>query len=79
MVRPKFYSKYTACASSEFQNSNEWRIYDLITRHFLACCSDDAHGEQTAITIEIGGERFVATGLIVQQQNFLKIYPFERW
>lgn len=23
---------------------NEWRVYDLISRHFLACCSKDAVG-----------------------------------
>lgn len=22
----------------------EWRVYDLIARHFLACCSKDAVG-----------------------------------
>lgn len=22
----------------------EWKVYDLISRHFLACCSKDAFG-----------------------------------
>ena len=28
----------------------------LVTRHFLACCSRDAAGMQTHVTIEIAGE-----------------------
>lgn len=25
--------------------NEEWRVYDLISRHFLACCSKDAVGD----------------------------------
>lgn len=37
-------------------------MYELVVRHFLACCSDDARGQRTTIKVEMGGETFTATG-----------------
>ena len=34
---------------------NEWKVYDLISRHFLACCSKDALGEEFEVRADIGG------------------------
>ena len=31
-------------ANTTTLSRNEWRVYDLISRHFLACCSKDAIG-----------------------------------
>lgn len=36
---------------------NEARVYELITRHFLACVSKDAVGKETNVTIDINGEK----------------------
>ena len=33
----------------------EWKIYDLISRHFLACCSKDATGEESEVIADVGG------------------------
>lgn len=44
----------------------EWRVYDLISRHFLACCSQDAVGIESAIIAEIGRERFKASHLTIK-------------
>jgi len=38
------------------------RVYEFITRRFLACCSKDAEGFQTTVDIVAGGESFSATG-----------------
>lgn len=57
----------------------EKRLYEFITRHFLACCSDDARGEQTTVEIEIAGERFHCEGLVVLEKNYLDVYPYENW
>ncbi len=58
----------------------EKRVFDLVARHFLACCSRDAIGHRTVTTIEIGPyERFTASGLAISQRNWLDVYPFERW
>jgi DNA topoisomerase-3 len=54
-------------------------LYEFITRHFLACCSDDAHGWETTVTIDINGEVFSASGLAIQEYNWLGVYPYEKW
>jgi Topoisomerase IA len=57
----------------------EWKVYELITRHFLACCSQDAVGSETQIKIDIQGETFTAKGLVVKERNWLEVYPYEKW
>ena len=42
---------------------DEKRVYEYITRRFLACCSKDAEGWQTTVDVVYGGEEFSATGL----------------
>lgn len=37
-------------------------LYEFIVRHFLASCSKDAVGQETNVTIDIGGEAFRTTG-----------------
>jgi len=39
-------------------DANEWKIYELLTRHFLATISKDAVGSETTIQAEMGGEEF---------------------
>lgn len=38
----------TKCASPRQLNGSEWKLYDFIVRHFLACCADDAKGNGTS-------------------------------
>ncbi|KAM9305439.1 DNA topoisomerase 3-alpha [Gastrophryne carolinensis] len=58
---------------------NEQRIYEFIVRHFLACCSQDAQGQETTVEIDIAAERFVAHGLMIIARNYLDVYPYEKW
>ena len=58
---------------------NEGRVYELITRHFLACVSRDAQGHETTVTIDINGEKFVSSGLAVIERNYLEVYPYDKW
>ncbi|CAR26927.1 hypothetical protein ZYGR_0I01990 [Zygosaccharomyces rouxii] len=57
----------------------EHQVYEYVTRHFLACCSEDAKGQSTTLTLDWGGERFTATGLVVLERNFLEVYPWAKW
>lgn len=41
------------------------RLYELVVRHFLACCSQPAVGAETTVEIDIAGEQFNATGRVV--------------
>ncbi|KAJ7305990.1 hypothetical protein JRQ81_010356 [Phrynocephalus forsythii] len=58
---------------------NDQRLYEFIVRHFLACCSRDAKGQETTVEIDIAKERFVAHGLMILERNYLEVYPYERW
>ncbi|GMT17616.1 hypothetical protein PFISCL1PPCAC_8913 [Pristionchus fissidentatus] len=59
--------------------AQEWRVYELVVRHFLACCSWNAVGQETKVTLRIGEEGFVATGLQVEDMGFMEVYPYEKW
>jgi len=60
-------------------DDTERRVYELIVRHFLACCSKDAEGAESVLRVQVAGEQFTATGLQVFQRNYLDVYPFEKW
>ncbi|KAG9248104.1 DNA topoisomeras-like protein III [Calycina marina] len=60
-------------------NADEGKVYEFITRRFLACCSDDAKGQQTDVEIEYGDENFHTHGVIVLERNYLDVYPYHSW
>lgn len=37
-------------------DGSEWRIYEIICKHFLACLSKEAIGNATKIEVDIGGD-----------------------
>lgn len=60
----------------------QWRVYELITRHFLACCHRDARGSTTTLTVAMAGETFTASGTVVHELNFMEVYTYQvrrRW
>lgn len=67
-------TKYTSSLQGD-----EQRLYEFIVRHFLACCSQDAQGQETIVEIDIAQERFVAHGLVILARNYLDVYPYDRW
>ncbi|KAJ6092741.1 hypothetical protein N7486_008030 [Penicillium sp. IBT 16267x] len=60
-------------------NANEKKVYEFVTRRFLACCSDDAKGQSTDIEILYGEETFHANGLLVLERNYLDVYVYDKW
>ncbi|KAK9462745.1 DNA topoisomerase [Lipomyces oligophaga] len=67
-------------ATSEASLSfDDLKVYELVTRHFLACCSDDAKGASTEATLDWAGEYFHASGLRVMERNYLDVYIYDRW
>ena len=57
----------------------EWSVYELVTRHFLACCSPDARGSRTEVEISCAGESFVKAGVVVRDRGWLDVYPYSNW
>ena len=43
-------------------NGDDKKVYEFVTRRFLACCSKDAEGFETTVEVVAGGEEFSATG-----------------
>lgn len=60
-------------------SADERRVYELVVRRFLACCSDDAKGVATDVDILYGDEGFHAHGVVVLERNYLDVYPYENW
>ncbi|KAI9362498.1 DNA topoisomerase [Zopfochytrium polystomum] len=58
---------------------NDARVFEYITRRFLACCSDNAKGQETSVVAEVAGESFSASGLLVLERNYLDVYPYDKW
>eukprot|EP01125_Pyxidicula_operculata_P019709 TRINITY_DN7166_c1_g1_i2.p1 TRINITY_DN7166_c1_g1~~TRINITY_DN7166_c1_g1_i2.p1 ORF type:complete len:1024 (+),score=145.16 TRINITY_DN7166_c1_g1_i2:47-3118(+) len=66
-------------SGSDIQDANQRKIYEFVSRHFLACCSEAAKGHQTTAHVDIAGEKFHCTGLMIIERNFLDIYPYWPW
>ena len=65
---------------STIQDQTQRKIYMLVVKHYLACCSRDAVGKETQLTVQIASEEFTAKGLMILERNWLEIYhPWERW
>ncbi len=54
----------------------EWKLYNLIARRFMATLSNPAVIEGTKITIEVAGEPFVAKGDVLVERGYRAIYPY---
>jgi len=68
-----------AAVEADFADRAHWRVYEFITRHFLACCSRSALGAASKMRVAVGDEVFSAAGLLVLERNFLDVYPYTRW
>lgn len=63
---------------------NNWsqdhhKLYELVVRHFLACCSQPAVGAETTVEVDIAGEQFNASGRVVLAKNYLDVYRYDSW
>ncbi|KAK3639230.1 DNA topoisomerase [Elasticomyces elasticus] len=58
---------------------DEQSVHEFVVRRFLACCSEDARGSKTEISILYGSETFNTTGLVVLERNYLDVYKYDKW
>ena len=70
---------YPTKAATNGLTGDEKRVYELITRRFLACCSKNAKGSQTVVTIRLHTETFTANGSQLEEKNFLEVYTYQKW
>lgn len=60
-------------------DEREQKVYEFVTRRYLACCSQDATGEATDVELQWGPETFSTHGLLVLERNYLDVYPYDKW
>jgi DNA topoisomerase-1 len=68
---------YPVDLPKEKLSDKEERIYELISRRFLATLSKDAFCESLDMEIEINKEKFKAQGYRIIEPHWRKIYPLE--
>jgi DNA topoisomerase-1 len=66
----------TAAADPDKLRPEEWKLYNLVARRFMATLSDAAVVEGTKVTVEVGGEPFVARGDVLVVPGYRAIYPY---
>ena len=68
----------TGYASKEMLRDDQWKIYQLVVRRFLATLSVPAETLRTTVRLESGGEPLVAGGTVVTKEGWLAVYPYGR-
>ncbi len=66
----------TAAADPQSLQPQEWKLYNLIARRFLATLMDSSVSEGTKVSFDIAGEPFVTSGSVLVKPGFRAIYPF---
>ncbi|XP_013414482.1 DNA topoisomerase 3-beta-1 [Lingula anatina] len=54
-----------------------WRLYDYITRHFIATVSPDCRYLQTTAYFEVGAEKFTCTGKTLLSAGFTAVMTWQ--
>jgi len=60
----------------EALSDEEWKIYELICRRFLATLSEDAKTENTSVLLDAEGEPYLAKGQVILHAGWKEIYPY---
>lgn len=61
------------------ENDLQFKVYELVTRHYLACCSKNALGDETNIEVNVNEEKFSTKALMIKEYNYLEVYPYDKW
>ncbi len=68
----------TAVASRKDLSSDEWKIYELVVRRFLATLAPPAVWETKSVRLESNGEVFSATGKVLVSAGWRSIYIYSK-
>ncbi|XP_021112784.1 DNA topoisomerase 3-beta-1 isoform X3 [Heterocephalus glaber] len=64
-------------ATEDELGGDAWRLYEYITRHFIATVSHDCKYLQSTISFQIGPELFTCSGKTVISPGFTEIMPWQ--
>ena len=68
----------TGYASKKALRDDQWKIYQLVVRRFLATLSDPARTLRTTVRLESGREPLIAGGTVVTKEGWFAVYPYGR-
>ncbi len=66
----------TGAASPDKLRPEEWKLYNLIARRFMATLSDAAIVEGTKVTLDVEGEPFTARGNVLVVPGYRSVYQY---
>ncbi|KAK5055103.1 hypothetical protein LTR84_012851 [Exophiala bonariae] len=78
-AHPPIHPVTYAATNGNALDEHEKKVYEFVTRRYLACCSQDATGEATDVELLWGTETFSTHGLLVLERNYLDVYPYDKW
>ena len=67
-----------AAPRDEFSKGNEWKIYDYVTRHFIASLHDDCEYVERKLLVDLNGFRFSYTWHEMTDRGFLFAMPWKQ-
>ncbi len=68
----------TGYASKKALRDDQWKIYQLVVRRFLATLSGPSKSLRTTLRFDSGGEPLVTGGTVITEEGWLGIYPYSR-
>jgi DNA topoisomerase I len=68
----------TGYASKKALRDDQWKIYQLVVRRFMATLSDPAKTLRTTLNFDSGGETLTTGGTVVTEEGWLGVYPYSR-
>jgi DNA topoisomerase-3 len=76
---PIYPAKLLSETHEERFEDDDYLLYDLIVRHFLASCSKDAKADEHILNYLISDEEFFISFIEIKEKNYLDIYPYDVW
>lgn len=68
----------TSYATHEELGGEAWRLYDFITRYFIATLSPDCRYEELTITVQIQNEEFTCSGKNTLNLGWTELMPWKQ-
>jgi len=75
-IRPTYPDRTPEILKSKLEN-NQFKLYDLIWRRFIACQMSQAIFDSTVVDISAENYTFRTTGQVLKFDGFLKVYPLK--
>eukprot|EP00435_Cladocopium_sp_Y103_P032004 s1452_g8.t1 len=66
-----------AAHKEEFSKGKEWRLYEYVTRHFIASLMEDAAYDEISYVFDVAGEQFAFTYHYVVERGFFYATPWK--